>query len=143
MPEVQIQPKTASWVGPEARVGPSDTPALHVAAGEAGATDLVRPDRTLALSFVPRLPRQLCWPRHGGRKCYRRPMLAVPLRPKTQSWVGGKDGGHRHAERARQDEGRGHGRQRATVLHLVQMRAIEAGTGGELGVGPAALRQQA
>src|SRR5262249_3337436 len=73
-----------------------------------------------------------------------RSTLAVPYRPKTQSWVGLREyGGHRPAERARPAQRGGHGGQRATVLHLVQMRAVEAGAGGELGVGPAALRQQA
>src|SRR5262249_43939668 len=55
---------------------------------------------------------------------------------------GRKDRGHRGAEGARQSERRGDGGQGAPVLHLVHVRAVEAGARGELGVRPAALRQE-
>src|SRR5262245_49726193 len=72
---------------------------LHVAAGKAGATIFVLPEHVQprrpessaeppAVLSGPRVPRQLCWPRHGGRTCHVRSTLAVPLRPETQSRVG-------------------------------------------------------
>jgi hypothetical protein len=35
----------------------------------------------VAAACVPRLPRQLCWPRHPGRAYHRRDTLASPLDP--------------------------------------------------------------
>src|SRR5262249_16078440 len=73
---------------------------LHVAAGKAGATAWARsahvptwhlvvlPVQARVVPRVPCVPRQLCWPRHGARACHRRFTLALPLRPKTESWVG-------------------------------------------------------
>src|SRR5262249_61037399 len=54
------------------------TPHLHVAAGEAGATALVRPGpigsgEKIRVLFAAPLPRQLCWPRHGRRTCHQTP----------------------------------------------------------------------
>src|SRR5262249_40143527 len=37
---------------------------------------------------VLRMPRQLCWPRHGARPCHQTPHARSSHRPKTQSWVG-------------------------------------------------------
>src|SRR5262245_43080145 len=73
------------------------------------------------------------------------PHARCPARPETKSRVarpGREDRGHRQPERACQGERRGHRRQRASVLHLVDVGAIETGAGGELDVGPAALGEQ-
>src|SRR5262249_22588024 len=65
---------------------------LHVAAGKAGATILVRTEqvptcvRESRPASVPRLPRQLGWPRHGGRPCHRAAPARRTPRPPTEAW---------------------------------------------------------